>query len=314
MRIILNSKRRAPRRRALRALVVPVAVVAGVALPACSTSAEVTGRVRVVAAENIWGSIARQIAGGDADVVSLISNPATDPHDYEPTAGDARAIATAHLVIVNGIGYDGWAQQLLEVEGESDRVVLNVGDVLALPDDGNPHQWYSRAAVGQVVERVAADLARIDPRHRAGYEARKRALVTQGFASYDALISEIRDEFAGTPIGGTESIVELLAETLGLRSITPSSFVEAVAEGNEPTASDKAIVDAQIGRREIKLLMFNRQNATPDVQRLVEQARRERIPITTVTETLEPEHATFQEWQARQLRAVLTALTEAKRA
>ena len=77
------------------------------------TTAQAGGTViRVVAAENFWGSIASQIGGMHAHVVSIIMNPAQDPHSYEPTASDARTMATAQFAIVNGIGYD-WAPKLL---------------------------------------------------------------------------------------------------------------------------------------------------------------------------------------------------------
>jgi zinc/manganese transport system substrate-binding protein len=315
MRIILNSSRRATCAVRLRASFA-LAVAAGLVLAGCSTSSsgsERSGRVEVVAAENFWGSVARQIAGPDADVTSIITSPDTDPHDYEPTADDARTIATARLVIENGIGYDPWVQKLIDVDGTADRSVLNVGDVVHVPDGGNPHQWYSESAVSEVIERVTQDLARLDPDHRAGYERRTRALMTTGFSQYNALVARIKARYSGTAIGGSESIVALLARTLGLRLITPESFVDAVAEGNEPTASDKATVDAQINNREIKVFVFNRQNATPDVQRLVDAARREHIPIATVTETLVPADATFQQWQASQFRGVLAALAEAER-
>ena len=85
------------------------------------------GKFEVVAAENFWGSIAAQIAGERASVTSVIVNPNTDPHSYEPTARDARTLAAAKLVIVSGIGYDGWALRLLQASPLSGRVVLNVG-------------------------------------------------------------------------------------------------------------------------------------------------------------------------------------------
>src|SRR5438270_5271646 len=71
------------------------------------------GVLHVVAAENFWGSIASQLGGSRVRLTSVITSPATDPHDYEPTAADARTIAGAQMVIVNGIGYDPWAQKLL---------------------------------------------------------------------------------------------------------------------------------------------------------------------------------------------------------
>ena len=71
----------------------------------------------MVAAENFWGSIAGQIGGKHVQVTSIISNPDTDPHSYEPTTADARALAGAQFVIENGIGYDPWVPKLLAADG-----------------------------------------------------------------------------------------------------------------------------------------------------------------------------------------------------
>ena len=84
----------------------------------------------MVAAENFWGSIAQQLAGSKVAVTSIIVNPDTDPHDYQPTASDARTMAGAKLAIVNGIGYDNWASQLLAANPVSGRTVLDVGNLL----------------------------------------------------------------------------------------------------------------------------------------------------------------------------------------
>src|SRR5215469_15847542 len=81
------------------------------AVAGCSTAPAATldgggGKITVVAAENFWGSIAGQLGGDHVQLTSIITNPQTDPHDYEPTPADARTVASAQLVIVNGIGYD----------------------------------------------------------------------------------------------------------------------------------------------------------------------------------------------------------------
>ena len=73
----------------------------------------------MVAAENFWGSLAAQLGGDRVSVRSIIDNPDADPHDYEPTAADARAMAGAQLVIVNGIGYDAWAGKLVDANPDS---------------------------------------------------------------------------------------------------------------------------------------------------------------------------------------------------
>ena len=132
-----------------------LAAVATAALAAgCSTAASGSqagagspgGKIIVVAAENFWGSIASQLGGTKVTETSIISNPNTDPHDYEPTAADARTISMAKLVVVNGIGYDPWATKLLAANPVDGRQTLNVGDLLGLKDGDNPHQWYSAGA------------------------------------------------------------------------------------------------------------------------------------------------------------------------
>jgi zinc/manganese transport system substrate-binding protein len=87
--------------------------------------------------------------------------------------------------------------------------------------------------------------------------------------------------------------------------------MKAVSEGTEPTAQGKVTVDRQIADREIKVLVYNSQNATPDVAALVTEAKKERIPIVPITETLQPASATFQAWQASQLEALQRALAGA---
>jgi zinc/manganese transport system substrate-binding protein len=268
-------------------------------------------RIVVVAAENFWGSIAKQLAGARATVQSVIVDPNTDPHSYQPTAQDARAVAGATLAIVNGIGYDNWMGQLLAASPASGRLTLSVGDVLGLKQGDNPHVWYSPTDVHQVIDRIVADYGRLDPADSEYFQARKRAFETQGLARYDQLRQEIRARYAGTPVGYSESIFQPLGADLGLKLATPYSFAKAIAEGNEVTAQDKQAVDSQAQRRLIKVWVYNSQNVTPDVQRVTSIVKAQRIPIATVTETLTPASASFQQWQVSELEGLLAALHRA---
>jgi zinc/manganese transport system substrate-binding protein len=273
-------------------------------------SATVRG-VRVVAAENFWGSIARQLGGRRATVTSIISSPAQDPHAYEPTAADARTMAEAQLAIVNGVGYDPWAPRLLAADPTDGRTVLAVGRLLGLHPGDNPHRWYDPADVDRVAAAVAAALARLDPRHARYYAQRLHTFQTVALAPYDALIAAIRRRFAGQPVGASESVFALQAPALGLKLITPAGFMRAVSEGTEVTAQDAASAERQITGHAIRVWIENRQNLTPEIQRLNGLARTAGIPIATVTETLTPAGASFEKWQTRQLASLAAALHEA---
>jgi zinc/manganese transport system substrate-binding protein len=269
------------------------------------------GQLQVVAAENFWGSIASQLGGDRVHVTSVISNPATDPHDYEPTSVDARTLAGAQLAIVNGVGYDPWAPKLLAANPVKGRLVLTVGDLVGVKAGGNPHRWYSPANVQQVIGAIVSDYKQLDPKDAGYFNRRRRAFETKGLGAYKAQIAAIKRRYAGVPVGASESIFAPLARALGLKLLTPASFLQAISEGGEPTAADKSTIDRQIARRQIKVWVYNSQNSTPDVQRLTDAARSKGIPVTTITETLTPASASFQGWQVAQLRALRSALARA---
>jgi zinc/manganese transport system substrate-binding protein len=302
--------------RRLTSLLAAVAAVAGTfALAGCGSAepsgVPASGKLQVVAAENFWGSIAVQLGGHDVEVRSIIVNPNTDPHSYEPTAANARTMAGAQMTIVNGIGYDEWASRLLSADPEDGRVRLDVGSLLGLKAGDNPHQWYSPTHVHAVIDQAVADSDKLRPAEAGYFAQRKRALETVGLASYDALLKEIRRRYAGVPVGYSESIFQPLGEALGLKLVTPYSFAKAIAEGTEVSAQDKQTVDRQASDRQIAVWVFNSQNVTPDVQRVNELARGAKIPIATVTETLSPASDSFQQWQVAELEELEHALHKA---
>jgi zinc/manganese transport system substrate-binding protein len=276
-----------------------------------TVAGESGSRLRVVAAENFWGSIAMQLGGSRVDVQSIIVNPDTDPHSYEPTPEDARTLAGAQLAIVNGVGYDAWASKLLDANPESGRAVLNVGDLLGLQQGENPHRWYFPADVRRVIAAITADYQRLDPAGAGYFAAQRTAFETAGLARYDALLAQIRSTYGGVPVGYSESIFQGLGVDLHLKLLTPYSFAKAIAEGGEVTAQDKRTVDEQAEQRRIRVWVLNSQNDTPDVQRVSEIARAKGIPIATVTETLSPASESFEQWQVAQLESLQRALHEA---
>ena len=223
-------------------------------------------------------------------------------------------------MIENGVGYDPWAQRLIDANPVSGRDVLNVGTLVGEPTGGNPHRWYAPSDVQQVIDAVTSEYKKLDPADASYFDRERSTLETSGLAQYHALISEIKTKYAGTPVGASESIFALMAPALGLDLLTPPTFLTAISEGTEPTAADKSTIDHQISSHEIEVYVYNSQNATPDIQRQIDEAMRAalrrhpwaaHIPISTITETLSPAGSTFQAWQVAQLRALAAALHEA---
>ncbi len=304
-----------PLRRGRLRLLGPVlaTVLAGLAT-GCATSPAAQqapdGPIEVAASTNVWGSILSQLGGDRVRATSIISNPQTDPHAYEPTPADARVIARSRVFVANGVGYDPWAAQSVTASPDENRTVVDVGALVGVPEGGNPHRWYSPADVAKVVEAINAGLKRADPDNAAYYDDRRRSFETVDLAEYHRSISDIKARYAGTPVGASESIFEPLAQALGLKLATPAGFLHAISEGADPSAADKMASDAQLRSRAVKAYVYNSQNATPDVAAQLATARRAGVPVVGVTETLNPPSATFQQWQVSQLRALQAALEQ----
>jgi len=263
--------------------------------------------VQVVAGENFWGDIATQLGGSRASVQSVVTDPNADPHEYESNTNDARAFATAGLVILNGAGYDDWGQKLLQASPNSSRVVLNVADLLGKKEGDNPHFWYDPAAVIKVADKITAEYRSIDPADSSYFDQQRSAFATS-LQPYMHRLAEIKQKFSGVPVGATESIFVYLAAYLGLDLVSPPEFMQAVAEGNDPPADSVVTFQDQIAHKAIKVLVYNVQTATAVTTNLRIAATLQSIPVVGVSETLLPVTASFQEWQDSQLIALENAL------
>jgi len=287
-----------------------------VLLAGCATSAprRSSGRTLIACASiNSWGSILAQLGGSRVTTTSLVHSPATDPHDYEPTPADARRIAMSAVFVENGAGYDSWAAKAVKADPEPGRQVVDVAQLTGTPDGGNPHRWYSPTDVAKVADAITAAFKRADPADAGYFDQQHRQFLGPGLADYHRLITEIRARYAGTPVGASESVFSPLAAALGLDLVTPASFLKAISEGADPSAADKARIDAQLASRSLDVYVLNSQNSTPDVAEQVAAARQAGIPVVDVSETPEPATASFQDWQVRQLQNLRAALAKAVR-
>ncbi len=297
-------------RRRVHVSIATLAVCACVLLAACagSTANADNGRVlQVLAASNVWGSIAAQLGGTRARVQSVVSDPNADPHEYASNTDDARAFALADVVVLNGAGYDDWAQRLLQANPRRGRRVVTVADVLGRKAGDNPHFWYDPAAIPRVADRITAGYKGADP-SGGGYFDERRSAFTAALKPYTDRLAEINRKFTGIKVGATENIFVYTAGALGLNLISPPEFMNAVAEGNDPPAEAVATFLDQVNQGQIKVLVYNVQTATAVTTNLKRQAAAHDIPVVGVSETLEPESAKFQEWQLAQLISLENAL------
>jgi zinc/manganese transport system substrate-binding protein len=286
--------------------------VLSLGLAACGSRSEQDGSgpkvVNVVAGENFWADIIAQIGGNHVKVSSIISDPNTDPHEYESDARDAASLARAKFVLTNGLGYDDFMDKLLSASPSSGRDVLSVQKILNVTgSDPNPHIWYDTARLPEVATAIAAELGKLDPADSAAFTTNVQAF-TSSLQPITAVIDQLKAKYAGTAIAYTERVPGYLVEAAGLKLGVPVSFTRAVEDGNDPSPSDTAAFNAAITAKAVKALLYNGQVTDDQTTKIKQLATSSGVPIVAVTETLPPTDKDFQAWQLRQAQELLTAL------
>jgi zinc/manganese transport system substrate-binding protein len=276
-------------------------------LSACGSSSGSSGKLDVVAAENVYGNIAAQIGGSHVSVVSILTSPDADPHLFEPGNSNSLAVSGAKVAIQNGLGYDAFMTKLEDAAPSRSRIVVTVADVLDVHGrDANPHLWYDVPRLGRIAGAIATALERADPRHAAAYRAGLLRF-QRSLAPLRREVATIRARHGGTPVAYTEPVPGYLVAAAGLRNFAPDSFTRPIEEGTEPSPAAVAAMSGLIAQHRVRVLLYNRQAVSPVTAGLGGEARSARIPVVAVTETL-PAGLTFQQWQLGQARALAAAL------
>lgn len=261
--------------------------------------------IDVVAAENVYGGIAQAIGGNHVHVTSILSNPGQDPHNFEASPSTARALANARLVIVNGVDYDPWMQDLMSANSAGGRHVLVVANLLNRKSGDNPHLWYDPAAAPALAKSIAQVLEETDAAHAVEYAANLKTFLA-GLAPVEERIAAIRAKYADTPVTATEPVAGLLAAALGFQ-MRNEAFQTAVMNDTEPSASSVAAFETDLRERKIAILFYNSQVTDEMANRLMALARKSGIAIVGVQET-QPLDQTFAQWMQTVLDAIEKAL------
>ena len=280
-------------------------------LGACTAppSARTTdGRLRVVAAESPWGAVAQAVGGSDVEVTSLVATPNVDPHEYTPTASAAASVATASLVVENGLGYDTFMDNLLSSGSVRPRNVISAAEVLGVSGTGaNPHLWYAIDRVPSVALAIERALVSVDPAHRSDYEQRLKTFDTS-LAPTIAVLERIRHLRPGAPVAETERVAGYLLSEAGLKVVSPPQFEAAIESGVEPSARATSQMADVLSSRLAEALVLNSQTVSPVTDRAVASARLARVPVVPMSEVVLPVGRSFARWQAEQVDALAHAL------
>lgn len=268
-----------------------------------------TGKIAVVAAQNFYGDVARQIGGDRVSVSSVLLNPDQDPHLFEPSPAVARQIADAQIVIANGAHYDEWVDKLLKTAPRPGRTVISAAKLVKAKHGDNPHLWYNPATMPAVAKAIAAALSKADSEHAPAYSERLAKTLTN-LDRIAQRVAEMRARHAGKPVAATEPVFGLMADALGL-TMRNQKFQRALMNETEPSARDIAAFESDLKNQKVAVLIYNKQVSEKLAERLLTIARTAKVPVVPVTET-QPADVSFEDWMLSQLDALDKALTGAK--
>jgi len=289
----------------MRTVLVLTAFLAGCGSSAPSTS----GRVNVVAAENVYGNIASQIGGPHVSITSILTDPSADPHLFVPGTSNGLAVATAKVVLQNGLGYDAFMTRLENSSPSKSRSVVTMADVLGVHGKAaNPHLWYDVPRLDGIAGAISGAFVRADPSHAVAYR-RGLKRFERSLAPLRGEVAAIRTRFHGTPLAYTEPVPGYLVAAAGLRNLAPDSFTRPIEQGVEPSPSAVAAMNDLVAKRRIRVLLYNAQAVSPITAQLRNAAQKAGIPVVAMRETL-PANLSFQQWQLAQARALAAALTK----
>jgi zinc/manganese transport system substrate-binding protein len=261
--------------------------------------------IDIVAAENFYGDVARQIGGPDVHVTSILSNPDEDPHLFEASPSVARAISAARIVVYSGIDYDPWMEKLLGAARSGERETIVAAELVGRKIGDNPHIWYDPATMLACAKALGAALDADDPAHASVYDQRL-ARFTASIAPIQAKIATLHQRLAGTPVTATEPVFGYMFDALGMQ-VRNLAFQMAVMNGTEPSASDVAAFETDLRTHAVKLLVYNAQASDPIARRMERLAKASHVPIVGAAET-EPPGKTYQSWMLDELDDVAKAL------
>ena len=284
-----------------------VGAVVALGLAACGSSAPTSGAIRVVAAENFYGDLTQQIGGDRVQVVSILSDPNIDPHEYESNTQDALAVARAQLVIENGAGYDTFIDHLMSASPSSSRQVLNVARIFSIPAGANPHLWYSPRLLGQAADRIANQLGTIDPANQSRFQAGAQTF-HQRFQPVLDRVAEVRTRFSGAAVLPTEQVADYLLKDAGLNP-AHGPFQQAEEDGNDPPAQSVQDFQQRLTTRSARILIYNQQTVSTLTERMRQLAQASGVPVVGVRETMPP-GSHVQDWMLQTITAVEDALSK----
>ena len=260
--------------------------------------------VAAVGAENEYANVISQVGGRYLKVMAILSNPNTDPHSFEASPSVADDIASAQLVVQNGVGYDTFMNSIEAASPNPKRRIIDVQKTLGLPDSTpNPHLWYDPGTMPAMAEVISRDLSALDPAH-ASYFRANLVRFDRSLKPWLQAIASFKASHPGTPVATTEPVADYMLEAVGARNETPWALQADIMNGVDPAPQDITTEDDLFTGHKIKVFLYNEQVTDSITQSFLELAKKNGIPVVGVYETMPVPGYDYQTWMLAEVRAL----------
>ncbi|HLI57141.1 MAG TPA: zinc ABC transporter substrate-binding protein, partial [Actinomycetota bacterium] len=232
----------------------------------------------------------------------------TDPHTFEASPSVAHEVSSAQLLVENGVGYDTWMDTITKAAPNSARKVINVQNLLGLPDSTpNPHLWYDPNTMPAVAKQIATYLSALKPAHASYFQANLTTF-DNSLQPWLAAIANFKATYPNTPVAVTEPVGDYLLQAAGTNILTPFQFQADVMNGVDPAPQDVAAQNALFSQHQVKLFLYNQQVTDSLTQTFLTAASAAGIPVVGVYETMPTPGYTYQSWMLAEVQAMQKAM------
>lgn len=264
-------------------------------------------QIDAVAAENEYANVIQQLGGPYVRVSAIMKNPNTDPHTFEASPIDARMVATARLVVANGAGYDSFITKLESASPDPHRVTIIAQKVIGVPATvSNPHLFYKPGEMTAVAGAITAALIHLEPRHATFFRSRLNTF-KRSLTPWRNAISLLKRTYGGAKVAVTEPVADYMLNAAGMKIMTPWAFQAAIMNSVDPSPQDVLVERNLILHRQVRVFVYNQQAVDATTETLLALAKREKLPVVGVYETMPPGHD-YQTWMLDETMDVYRAL------
>ncbi len=264
-------------------------------------------QINIVAAENFYGQLAKEIGGNQVNVQSIISNPDSDPHLFTTSPSTSKVLSQAQIIIYNGADYDSWMQQMLNNVDRSKVIIINVADLVGVKSGQNPHIWYKPTTFPKLAQVVAQKINQLSPQNKTQVNNNLQKFITENQKT-NQLINQVKSKYANTPVTATEPVFGYMADALGFQ-MQGLDFQWKIMNDTDPTPKMIANYQALLTGKKVKILFYNSQVSDSITKNMQNLAKQNSIPIVGVTETM-PNNQSINQWLTSEISATENALSK----